>query len=73
MRIQTIVGIIFVLLFTLGVVIFIPDSDRKEGKLEVTNSIRSYSIVIIDGCEYIEGRYGIIHKANCKNHVALEK
>jgi hypothetical protein len=41
-----------------------------------TGQIGDYSVVIIDGCEYLEYRigsgessvYSLTHKGNCKNH-----
>ena len=42
----------------------------------VVGEIGSFSIVVIDGCEYLEYRrgngntavYSLTHKGNCKNH-----
>lgn len=31
------------------------------------------SVVVIDGCEYIEGTYGLAHKGNCKYCAARRK
>lgn len=54
--------------------------EKPSGVREVHSS-KSYSIVVIDGCEYIECDYGMLetrvysltHKGNCKNKIHLHK
>lgn len=50
----------------------IPMTPNKERTIEVINSEKS--VVIIDGCEYIEyndrhNQYSLTHKGNCKNKI----
>jgi hypothetical protein len=51
-------------------------SPSTERRMETKNN---YSVIVIDGCEYIECDYGILaqrvysltHKGNCKNPVHI--
>ena len=66
--------VLFIFACTMGMVSCGP-RQPIEGSNK-TGSIGDYTIVVIDGCEYLEYRkgggesavYSLTHKGNCKNH-----
>jgi hypothetical protein len=66
--------ILFIIVCAMGMVSCGPQ-EPIEGS-NVVGEIGSFSIVVIDGCEYLEYRrgmgdnrvYSLTHKGNCRNH-----
>lgn len=60
-----------ILIFILGVILMCGcavQDHSYDDKMPFPNSV-----VVIDGCEYIEGPYAITHKGNCKYCAARRK
>jgi hypothetical protein len=59
------------LIFIFGVILMCGCFERDhsyDDKMPFTNSV-----VIVDGCEYIQGPYAMTHKGNCKYCAARRK
>jgi len=60
-----------ILIIILGVILMCGCAEtdhRYDDKMPFT-----YRVVVVDGCEYIEGTYAITHKGNCKYCAARRK